>query len=190
MKLIFALGNPGAKYTHTRHNAGFVVLDAYAAAKSAHFQPKPKFHADIAEVTHQGEKILLVRPTTYYNQVGLSARALLDFYKLSLDDILVVHDDTDLDFGKIRIRQGGRDAGSNGLKSLHAHVGADFWHVRIGTDSLLRRRVPTDEFVLMNFNDDERALFREWVIPQANTYITDFLDGHLEATSFVIEARP
>ena len=198
MKVILALGNPGEKYVHTRHNTGFLVIDHLAAGQSAHFSNKPKFFADIAELnsftvdsaasakshsTVPREKILLVKPTTYYNEVGISARAILDFYKLTLADLLIIHDDTDLDFGKIRVRKGGRDAGSNGLKSLHAHIGSDFWHIRIGTDNLLRRQVSTDRFVMMNFNSDELTILKNWAIPTAQTMIHDFLSDHISAIS-------
>ena len=198
MKVILALGNPGEKYAYTRHNAGFLAIDQLAAGQSAHFSNKPKFFADIAELnnvklastantksrtTSPQEKVLLVKPTTYYNEVGVAARALLDFYKLTLDDVLIIHDDTDLDFGKIRVRKGGRDAGSNGLKSLHAHIGSDFWHIRIGTDNLLRRQVSTDRFVMMNFNSDELTILKKWAIPTAQTMIHDFLSDHISAIS-------
>lgn len=198
MKVILALGNPGEKYTYTRHNAGFLVIDQLAAEQGAQFSNKPKFFADIAELNSftvnssasakppviiPREKILLVKPTTYYNEVGIAARALMDFYKLTLDDVLIIHDDTDLDFGKIRVRKGGRDAGSNGLKSLHAHIGADFWHIRIGTDNLLRRQVSTDRFVMMNFNSDELTILKNWAIPTARTMIHDFLSDHISAIS-------
>ena len=183
MKVILALGNPGEKYVHTRHNAGFLVIDQLATGQSAHFSNKPKFSANIAELNMSGEKILLVKPTTYYNEVGISARAILDFYKLTLDDLLIIHDDTDLDFGKIRVRKGGRDAGSNGLKSLHAHIGSDFWHIRIGTDNLLRRQVSTDRFVMMNFNSDELTILKNWAIPTAQTMIRGFLSDQISAIS-------
>ena len=198
MKVILALGNPGKKYTYTRHNTGFLVVDQLAAEQSAYFSNKPKFFADVAELnsftvnsaastkshtTIPRGKILLVKPTTYYNEVGIAARALMDFYKLTLDDLLIIHDDTDLDFGKIRVRKGGRDAGSNGLKSLHAHIGSDFWHIRIGTDNLLRRQVSTDRFVMMNFNSDELTILKNWTIPTAQTMIHDFLSDHISAIS-------
>jgi aminoacyl-tRNA hydrolase len=198
MKVILALGNPGDKYTYTRHNAGFLVIDQLAAEQSAQFSNKPKFFADIAELnsftvdsaasakshsTVPREKILLVKPTTYYNEVGISARAILDFYKLTLDDVLIIHDDTDLDFGKIRVRKGGRDAGSNGLKSLHAHIGSDFWHIRIGTDNLLRRQIGDVDFVLSKFNADERTILRDWTIPESIKLISTFLDGTIEPLS-------
>lgn len=183
MKVILALGNPGEKYVHTRHNAGFLVVNQLAAEQGAQFSNKPKFFSDIAELNMSGEKILLVKPTTYYNDVGISARALMDFYKLTLDNVLVIHDDTALDFGKIRVRKGGRDAGSNGLKSLHTHIGADFWHIRIGTDNLLRRQVSTDRFVMMNFNSDELTILKNWTIPTAQIMIHDFLSDQISAIS-------
>ena len=198
MKVILALGNPGDKYTYTRHNAGFLVVDQLAAGQSAQFSNKPKFFADIAELNSvklastadaksstasPQEKVLLVKPTTYYNEVGVAARALMDFYKLTLDDLLVIHDDTDLDFGKIRVRKGGRDAGSNGLKSLHTHIGADFWHIRIGTDNLLRRQIGDVDFVLSKFNADEQKILRDWTIPESIKLIGTFLDDTIEPLS-------
>ena len=183
MKVILALGNPGEKYAYTRHNAGFLAIDQLAAEQNAHFSNKPKFFADIAELNMSGEKILLVKPTTYYNEVGIAARAILDFYKLTLDDLLIIHDDTDLDFGKIRVRKGGRDAGSNGLKSLHAHIGSDFWHIRIGTDNLLRRQIGDVDFVLSKFNADEQKILRDWTIPESIKLIGTFLDDTIEPLS-------
>ena len=198
MKVILALGNPGEKYVHTRHNAGFLVIDQFAAEQNAHFSNKSKFFADIAELNNvklastadaksstasPQEKVLLVKPTTYYNEVGIAARALMDFYKLTLDDVLIIHDDTALDFGKIRVRKGGRDAGSNGLKSLHNHIGADFWHIRIGTDNLLRRQIGDVDFVLSKFNTDERKILRDWTIPESIKLVGTFLDGTIEPLS-------
>ena len=183
MKVILALGNPGEKYAYTRHNAGFLVIDQLAAGQSAQFSNKPKFFSDIAELNMSGKKILLVKPTTYYNEVGIAARAILDFYKITLDDLLIIHDDTALDFGKIRVRKGGRDAGSNGLKSLHAHIGSDFWHIRIGTDNLLRRQIGDVDFVISKFNADERKILRDWTIPEAIKLIGTFLDSTIEPLS-------
>ena len=198
MKVILTLGNPGEKYVHTRHNAGFLVIDQFAAEQNAHFSNKSKFFADIAELNNvklastadaksstasPQEKVLLVKPTTYYNEVGIAARALMDFYKLTLDDVLIIHDDTALDFGKIRVRKGGRDAGSNGLKSLHNHIGADFWHIRIGTDNLLRRQIGDVDFVLSKFNADEQKILRDWTIPESIKLIGTFLDDTIEPLS-------
>ena len=198
MKVILALGNPGEKYVHTRHNTGFLVIDQLAAEQGAQFSNKPKFFAYIAELNNvklastanaksrtasPQEKVLLVKPTTYYNEVGIAARALMDFYKLTLDDLLIIHDDTALDFGKIRVRKGGESAGNNGLKSLHRHVGSDFWHIRTGTDNLLRRQIGDVDFVLSKFNADERTILQNWVIPESINLIEKFLNETIEPFS-------
>ena len=198
MKVILALGNPGEKYVHTRHNAGFLVVNQLAAEQGAQFSNKPKFFAYIAELNNvklastanaksrtasPQEKVLLVKPTTYYNEVGIAARALMDFYKLTLDDLLIIHDDTALDFGKIRVRKGGESAGNNGLKSLHRHVGSDFWHIRTGTDNLLRRQIGDVDFVLSKFNADERTILQNWVIPESINLIEKFLNETIEPFS-------
>jgi peptidyl-tRNA hydrolase, PTH1 family len=198
MKVILALGNPGEKYAYTRHNAGFLVIDQLAAGQSAQFSNKLKFSADISELSsfttsptantksctvNPREKVLLVKPTTYYNDSGIAARALLDFYKLILDDLLVIHDDTALDFGKIRVRKGGESAGNNGLKSLHQHIGENFWHIRIGTDNLLRRQIGDVDFVLSKFNADEQKILRGWTVPESVKLIEKFLDGTIEPFS-------
>ena len=107
MKIILGIGNPGANYDGTRHNVGFAAIDALARQGGADFREKAKFSALVAETTISGEKCLLVKPQTFYNDSGIAARALLDFYKLTIDDLLVVHDDVVLDFGKVRIRHGG-----------------------------------------------------------------------------------
>jgi len=198
MKVILALGNPDEKYAYTRHNAGFLVIDQLAAGQSAQFSNKLKFSADISELSsfttsptantksctvNPREKVLLVKPTTYYNDSGIAARALLDFYKLILDDLLVIHDDTALDFGKIRVRKGGESAGNNGLKSLHQHIGENFWHIRIGTDNLLRRQIGDVDFVLSKFNADEQKILRGWTVPESVKLIEKFLDGTIEPFS-------
>lgn len=183
MKLILAQGNPGHKYSNSRHNAGWQVVDALALEQGMSFQDKPKFYAELAEFSHGNEKVLIAKPTTFYNDTGLSARALMDFYKLGLDDILVIHDDIVLDFGKIRVRRGGENAGNNGLKSLHRHIGENFWHIRIGADSLLRRKIGDLDFVLGNFNADEQKILQDWIIPEVIKLTEKFLDGAIEPLS-------
>src|SRR6202007_316026 len=116
MKIIFAQGNPGQEYEKTRHNVGFLALDFYADKKTVQFQTKSKFYPDIAELTDGGEKVLLVKPTTFYNETGRAAHALADFYKVDTTDILVIHDELALPFGTLRLREKGSDAGNNGIK--------------------------------------------------------------------------
>lgn len=156
MKLIVGLGNPEAKYDGTRHNVGFFVLDAFAKEQGTSWQHKDKFKALVAELPDKSA--LLVKPTTYYNLVGESVRALADFYKIPPEDILVVHDDHALPFGVLRTRAGGSDAGNNGIKSINAHIPGTH-RLRIGTHAALREHMQDTDYVLSKFSDDEqRAL--------------------------------
>ena len=184
MKIILGIGNPDAKYDGTRHNIGFAAIDQLAEQTSADFHEKAKFSALVAETAINGEKCLLVKPQTYYNDTGISARAILDFYKLTTDDLLVIHDDAVLDFGKVRIRCGGQHAGNNGLKSLHQHIGLDFWHIRIGTDSLIRKQMGDVNFVLGKFNSDERKILSSWTLPLVSDITKNFILGKIEPTSY------
>lgn len=184
MKIIFGLGNPGLQYTNTRHNIGFFVLEKIAQTYNATYQPKTKFLADIAECNINNEKVLLVKPQTFYNETGKSAQALIDFYKLSIDDILIIHDDIALEFGKIRVRQGGQDAGNNGLKSLHRHIGDNFWHIRIGVNDVVRRQIGDTDFVLGKFNNNQLIILGDWVAPTAIKLVEQFITNKLEPTSY------
>ena len=187
MKLIFAQGNPGSQYTTTRHNVGFLILDQLATQAGGEFMKKPKFHADIAELSIAGEKTLLVKPTTFYNETGQSARSLTDFYKLdTANDILVIHDDLALPLGTIRIREKGSDAGNNGIKSLNAHLGQSYSRIRIGIKNELHSRVSDVDFVLGHFSKDENEILIETIIPKTIELIEHFCAGQLETTSHKI----
>lgn len=186
MKVIFAQGNPGSQYTTTRHNVGFQVLDTLAAKHGSAFTPKPKFFADIAELSVAGEKVLLVKPTTFYNETGRAARALLDFYKLNPADLLAIHDDLALPLGTLRIREKGSDAGNNGIKSLNAHLGPDYMRLRIGIYSDLRDRVHDADFVLANFSKAEADQLARDIIPKCLEIIDDFCRDQLKAASHTL----
>lgn len=182
MKLIIGLGNPEEKYSYTRHNVGFWMLSRYAEGKSVEFQLRDKFKAYIAEFTVAGEKILLAKPTTYYNLVGESARAIADFYKLMPADILIVHDDLALPFGTIRTREKGSDAGNNGIKSMNAHIGPNTARIRIGAASEQRERVDDASFVLGKFTTDEQAALQK-MQPKIAELIDDFISGTFATTT-------
>lgn len=186
MKVIFAQGNPGSQYITTRHNVGFQVLDTLAATQGSAFTPKPKFFADIAELSVAGEKVLLVKPTTFYNETGRAARALLDFYKLNPADLLAIHDDLALPLGTLRIREKGSDAGNNGIKSLNTHLGPDYMRLRIGIYSELRDRVHDADFVLANFSKAEADQLARDIIPKCLELIDDFCRDQLKAASHTL----
>jgi peptidyl-tRNA hydrolase, PTH1 family len=182
MKLLFAQGNPEKDYTATRHNVGFFILDQYARNHDVTFSLKNKFHAEIAEVTVNNEKVILAKPTTYYNETGRSARLLVDFYKLNpAEDFLVVHDDLALPFGTIRTREKGSSAGNNGIKSLNTSLGEDYKRLRIGIYNPLRDRIPDTDFVLAKFTENEKNALAD-IYRLAAGFIDDFVIGSFEST--------
>ena len=184
MKILFAQGNPGQDYSTTRHNVGFMALDTLAKAHSASFSHKSKFDADIAEVSISGEKVLLVKPRTFYNETGKSARAICDFYKCApATDLLAIHDDLALPLGTIRTRQQGSDAGNNGIKSLNSHLGGVFWRLRIGIYSTLKDRINDATFVLANFQKAEMNILKDGIIPKTLELAAQFCSEELEASS-------
>jgi peptidyl-tRNA hydrolase, PTH1 family len=182
MKLIIGLGNPEERYTRTRHNVGFFTLSTYAAEQRSDFQLKDKFKAYIAEITVAGEKIILAKPTTYYNNVGESARAIADFYKIDPSDILIIHDELALPFGTIRTRIGGSDAGNNGIKSMNQHCGESTSRIRIGVYNELRDRIDDANFVLSNFTSDEQSALDD-LQPKLHALIDSFVRGTFETTT-------
>ena len=139
MLLIAGLGNPGPRYASNRHNIGFMAADAIARRHS--FSPwSKKFRAEIADGTIAGEKVLLVKPMTFMNLSGEAVGEAMRFYKLSPADLIVFHDELDLDAGRVRIKTGGGHGGHNGLKSIDAHCGKDYRRVRLGIGHPGRRR--------------------------------------------------
>ncbi|MFB9149316.1 aminoacyl-tRNA hydrolase [Roseovarius ramblicola] len=131
MQLFVGLGNPGAKYARNRHNIGFMAVDAIAADHG--FGPwRSKFRGRVAEGSLGGEKVLLLKPETFMNLSGESVAEAARFYKIAPGDITVFHDELDLAPGKLRVKRGGGHAGHNGLRSIHAHLGAEYARVRLG----------------------------------------------------------
>lgn len=183
MKLIFGLGNPGKQYAGTRHNVGFDTLDSYAAKQASEFVLKDRFKAEIAEVSLHGEKLLLVRPHTFYNLVGESLRAMMDFYKIHAEDCLVVHDELALPFGTVRVREGGSDAGNNGIKSINQHGGQSTMRLRVGVSNEHRTLIGDTDFVLGRFSEQERARLTKDIQPTLHSLIDDFAADKLVVTS-------
>lgn len=160
MKLFIGLGNPGPKYTKTRHNAGFMVLDALSKEWDITFNDHKKFKGEVGTGIIKGEKVILLKPTTYMNLSGESVRAVMDFYDISVEEIIVIYDDLDLPNGKIRIRLKGSAGGHNGIKSLIAHIGTqEFKRIRIGIDR--HPKIPVIDYVLGKFTEDEKALINQ-----------------------------
>lgn len=187
MKVLILQGNPGDNYKMTRHNVGFLAGDTLARKYNVDFSAKPKFFADIAETTIAGEKTLIVKPTTFYNETGKAARTLVDFYKLDpAADLLAIHDDLALPLGVIRTREKGSDAGNNGIKSLNAHLGHDYSRIRIGIKNELHSRISDVDFVLGNFSKDEIDTMMTTIIPKVIELIENFCHNRLDTTSHTL----
>lgn len=183
MKLVFGLGNPGTKYAGTRHNIGFDTLDSFALKQVSGFVTRDKFKAEVAEVSLNGEKILLARPLTFYNETGQSYRAICDFYKIAPEDTLIIHDELALPFGTVRVRQGGSDAGNNGIKSINQHGGSDSHRLRVGIANEQRQLIGDIDFVLGKLNTDESTMFTSTIMPTLHALIEDFANDRLNASS-------
>ncbi|MBQ9016902.1 aminoacyl-tRNA hydrolase [Candidatus Saccharibacteria bacterium] len=159
MKLIVGLGNPGGKYNFTRHNSGFLALDFYAKVNSLKWEQHPKFDA----IYLKDQDRIFIKPQGFYNTSGIPVKAFANFYKIPPEDILVVCDDFNLDFGKIRYREKGTAGGNNGLKSLIAELKTEnFPRLRIGTgNDELRKKLGDMDFVLSRFTPEEKAKLPE-----------------------------
>jgi len=132
VRAIVGLGNPGAEYEYTRHNAGFWFVDLLAEAGRADFRVESKFQGVTARVRIGGSDLLLLKPATFMNRSGQAAQALAAFYKFAPEQILVAHDELDLPAGTARLKLGGGHGGHNGLRSLHQHLGENYARLRIG----------------------------------------------------------
>ena len=154
MKLIVGFGNPENRYNFTRHNTGFLALDFYLKIKKLEWEKNPKFNATYLKI----DDTFLIKPLTYYNDVGSSIAAFKNFYKIKNSDILVICDDFNLDFGNLRLREKGSAGGNNGLKSTIEKLGTDnFPRLRVGTgNDSLRKKIGDVDFVLSKFTPEEK----------------------------------
>ena len=154
MLLLVGLGNPGSNYTNTRHNIGFKIIDAI----NAHFKlskQKPKFKGLLTTGNIDEKKIYAIKPLTFMNNSGICIRELLEYFKIESADVIVFHDDLDIDFGKIKAKFGGASAGHNGVASIDKFIGKDYSRVRIGIGRP-NPKINVSDYVLNDFNDDEK----------------------------------
>ncbi len=182
MKLIIGLGNPGEEYVQTRHNLGFMVLDALAHSWGVHFASQSKTHTELLVTMYEGETIVLAKPQTFMNLSGNSVQKLKQFYKLENSDIWVVSDDLDLEFGTVRTRSGGSSGGHNGLKSIIENIGENFVRIRVGIKNELLEKQPADKFVLERFNSEETEKLPS-IVKSTTVLIENSLQGRIEHSS-------
>ncbi len=159
MKLIIGLGNPGKKYEKTRHNVGFMAVDKIASNfKFPHFSFEKKFNADISKGSIDGTSIILAKPQTFMNNSGLSAKVIMDYYKIQENDLIVIHDDLDIIIGNYKNSKNRNSAGHKGVQSIIDRLNSkNFERIRIGA-GIENKDLPTEIFVLENFNKSEISI--------------------------------
>lgn len=171
MKLIVGLGNPGLEYKNTRHNVGFMVLDAFAECLNVEFNKK-KGGGIYFEAHVNGEKVMFLKPQKYINCSGEVIKEFVDYYKIQIKDILIIHDELDLQLGTYRLKIAGGNAGHNGLKSIESSLNTnEYKRLRIGIDNnKIEDRV---DYVLSNFESKEKKQIKE-IIEKSISIIEDF----------------
>ena len=154
MILLVGLGNPTPDSQDNRHNIGFKIIDAINQ-KFGLSKQKPKFKGLVTTGNISNKKIYAIKPLTFMNNSGICIRELIEYFKINVDDVIVFHDDLDIDFGKIKTKFGGSTAGHNGIASIDKFIGKDYSRVRIGIGKP-DLKIAASDFVLNNFNEDEK----------------------------------
>ena len=174
MKLIVGLGNPGKEYAGTRHNCGFMVIDRLASKLNVDVDQN-KFKGLYAKVKYHGEDIILLKPQTYMNLSGESVNAVMNFFKIDKEDLLVISDDLDMPVGKLRLRKTGSAGGHNGIKNIIAHLNSqDFKRIRVGIDR--HKYMNVADYVLSRFSKVESEAIEQGIENAANA-VLDYLDN-------------
>jgi PTH1 family peptidyl-tRNA hydrolase len=188
--LVVGLGNPGPEYDLTRHNIGFHALDAFhdATSEMGPWSEKKDLKCFLGSGQLGQTRVIAMKPTTFMNLSGEAVQAVLSFYKIPLTNVLVIHDELDIDFGQIRLRQGGSSAGHNGVKSVTQHVGEDYARVRIGIGPKNPPQIDSADFVLQRFSVPEQEKLSA-LAAEINSILNEYIFGGQlphETRSFII----
>lgn len=180
MRLIVGLGNPGGKYQNTRHNIGFIVLDKIAEKRGVVFRLEPHYESRFADMGNLNDRIKLAEPQTFMNESGRAVAKTKNYWKVDSEDIWVIHDDVDLEFGKVRVNLGGSSAGHKGIESIINSIGEEFWRIRVGVgkDDI----IPTEEWVLMKFSKEEQERL-EHIVDSTAELVLDFSSNGIKETT-------
>lgn len=172
MKLIVGLGNPGKEYELTRHNIGFIFIDNYASSKGVKIDKK-KFNGLYQELIINDEKVILLKPQSFMNLSGEIVEKYVNFFKVDINDILIINDDLDMDFGRIRLRASGSSGGHNGLKNIALHIHTNqFKRLKIGISN--NKLIDTKDYVLGKFSKEEKE-----TIDNLKETVNNLLDDYL-----------
>ncbi|MFA6053537.1 MAG: aminoacyl-tRNA hydrolase [Methylobacter sp.] len=178
IKLIVGLGNPGRQYEKTRHNAGFLFLDDLASELGCAWVNESRFDGILAECGCSAGKVMLLKPSTFMNRSGQSVGKVARYYKLSPEEILVVHDELDFDVGMVKLKKDGGHAGHNGLRDIIAHLGSkEFYRLRVGIGRPSKGEAVAD-FVLSNPSKNEWESILS-AFDRANGYVGQMISGDM-----------
>ena len=184
MRLIIGLGNPGEQYQKTRHNLGFLVVKKIAQKKEIVFRLESMYEAKFAEMGKLDNRIKLVQPQTFMNESGRAVGKIKNYYKVDSEDIWVIHDDVDLELGKIRISLGGTSAGHKGIQSIIDHLGPEFWRVRVGVGR--DEKIPTEAWVLKNFDNPKIVAD---IVDKVADLVLNLLSNKIQEQTINVEAQ-
>lgn len=186
--LIVGLGNPGREYSASRHNVGFMVVDRLAEKLDTSFR-KVKMNALMTAVRHKGERIILIKPQTFMNLSGQAVSSFIRFYKLSLENVLVVYDDVDLPFETLRLKPDGGDAGQRGVRSIIQQLGTkSFPRLRVGIDRP-PGRMEVSDYVLQKFSAAEKGIL-PFILDTASEAVLHFIDQGLNQAMTIYNQNP
>ncbi|AAU04058.1 aminoacyl-tRNA hydrolase [Rickettsia typhi] len=169
MILVIGLGNPGIVYQYTRHNIGFIAIERIANKYHLSFSTKQKFNCKIAEAIIDRQKICFIKPTTYMNLSGKSVILVKTYYNINYEKVFVIHDDIDLEIGRIKFKTGGSNGGHNGLKSIDSIIGSHYNRIRIGIGRPQNNHDVAD-YVLSNFSESEYKTVMQSIDNVANNF--------------------
>lgn len=191
MWLIVGLGNPGAKYAMTRHNIGFMALDAYAQSVG-HPKWKEERQALVTRLKMDDQEVLFAKPQTFMNKSGESVRALMDFYKIELEKVVVVHDEIDVGFGAIRVHKNRGSGGHNGIKSINQMLSTqDYVRLKLGVGRSPNPNIDAATHVLQNFSPDEQSQLIDFLNTAGDAIESLIFDGYSKAaTKFTRDGMP
>jgi peptidyl-tRNA hydrolase, PTH1 family len=185
--LIAGLGNPGPRYADTRHNAGFWFVEALADRYSGSWREERRFKSQVSEVTIDGDRIWLLAPQPFMNHSGESIGSFANYYRIPVDQILVVHDELDLSPGKLKLKQGGGAAGHNGLRDTSKHIGPDYLRLRLGIGHPGHQKEVVN-FVLKRPPEAEASLI-DAAIEHSIDHITDIINGDLQTAMNALHSK-
>ncbi|MFP4165850.1 MAG: aminoacyl-tRNA hydrolase [Opitutales bacterium] len=188
VEVIVGLGNPGAKYRNTRHNIGFVLIEALASASGASWRTSVRLECETSAIVFGDRRIILAKPLTYVNRSGRAVGAVLRYHKLTPENLLALHDDITMETGRVKLTAGGNSGGHNGVEDLIARVGGGFARYRLGVGAKPRREMDLADHVLSRFTEDENKLLTE-NMPYYMNHLRLIIDNGIESAMNSINQR-